>query len=341
MELIERYLQAIGRLLPRDKQEDIIKELRSSIYDALDDEGEGLPEDKEIVILLKEMGSPRDVAAAYYPTGQYLIGPALYPFFISVLKIVVVSVVSVQFAFLAISLLFSFNVEPISIMDEILGLFTIIPTVAGWVVLSFWLLQRAEIKQSELETEGEFNPYELPALEPAAEPVNRTEQILSIIARVIMLSFLLRFAQTGTWFRGEGFFENSVIEQFLPWIVATAVVGLGLDLLLLWRGRWERATRIGLVGYNLFCLGVLYLLLQGHNTLLAASGVAGMFTDVDQFIELIQARDPLAYLVIFRMGLSIATVVTVFETITSIYKLVRMRRDTPQTVSAGLVSANQ
>jgi hypothetical protein len=341
MELIERYLQAIGRLLPRDKQEDILKELRSSIYDALDDEGEGLPEDKEIVILLKEMGSPRDVAAAYYPTGQYLIGPTLYPFFVSGLKIVLVAVISVQLVFFAISFAFALDIQQTSIIEEGLGIFTVIPTVLGWVVLSFWLLQRAEIKQSELDPEGEFNPYELPQLEPIAEPVNRTEQILSVVARVIVLSFLLRFAQSGTWFRGEGFFENSVIEQYLPWIVATTVVGLGLDLLLLWRGRWERATRVGLVGYNLFCLGVLYLLLQGHNALLAASGVSGMLSDVDQFIALIQARDPLAYLVIFRMGLAIAAVVTLFETIGSLYKLIRMRRDTPRIVSAGLVSANQ
>ena len=77
MELIERYLQAIGRALPPAQRADILAELRSSLYDALESAAGGTAVEAQAAVLIKQMGPPQQVAAAYYPAGQYLIGPAL------------------------------------------------------------------------------------------------------------------------------------------------------------------------------------------------------------------------------------------------------------------------
>ena len=67
MELIERYLQEIGRHLPANKRADILSELRSSLDDSLEARTNGQPSEEAIVQIIKEMGAPRKVAASYYP----------------------------------------------------------------------------------------------------------------------------------------------------------------------------------------------------------------------------------------------------------------------------------
>jgi hypothetical protein len=89
MELLDRYLQAVKKHLPWDRQEDIIAELKANLESQLEDkEGElGRPLTKvEAEAWLKEMGLPIQVAARYLPQ-RYLIGPAVFPMYWYVLKL--------------------------------------------------------------------------------------------------------------------------------------------------------------------------------------------------------------------------------------------------------------
>jgi hypothetical protein len=61
MDLIERYLQAVKKHLPRERQDDIIAELRSNLEAQLEDKeaGPGRPLNaEEVEAWLKQMGSP-------------------------------------------------------------------------------------------------------------------------------------------------------------------------------------------------------------------------------------------------------------------------------------------
>jgi hypothetical protein len=89
MNLLDRYIQEVGRFLPRVKRRDIQAELRSSLVDTLEDRFGKEQSDDQVAELLKEFGNPREVAASYHPQGQYLIGPGLYPLFTMVAGIVV------------------------------------------------------------------------------------------------------------------------------------------------------------------------------------------------------------------------------------------------------------
>jgi hypothetical protein len=89
MHLIDRYLAAVGVLLPREQREDITAELRDALVSRGEEKeaevGRALTAEEESE-LLRGFGHPITVAARY-GRGQYLIGPELYPLYVLVLKI--------------------------------------------------------------------------------------------------------------------------------------------------------------------------------------------------------------------------------------------------------------
>jgi hypothetical protein len=99
MKLVERYLRAVRDFLPRGEQDDIINELSDSIQSRIEDEeaslGRPLVEAEEVAIL-KGLGHPMAVAARYRGDersvrfGRQLIGPELFPTYLTVLRINIV-----------------------------------------------------------------------------------------------------------------------------------------------------------------------------------------------------------------------------------------------------------
>ncbi|MDX1436678.1 MAG: hypothetical protein R3335_07705, partial [Anaerolineales bacterium] len=142
MELIERYLYEVGRRLPGGQRKDILNELRSSLEDSLDARSEGEPTEDDVVAVLQEMGSPKEVAASYAPEKQYLIGPNLYPIFKLVLGITFVAIIGAQL--LAIVVAFFLAGEPVNI-EQFLGILNSLPTALGFVVIVFFILDRLDV----------------------------------------------------------------------------------------------------------------------------------------------------------------------------------------------------
>ena len=89
MELLERYLQAVGFYLPKHKQDDIVRELSENLVSEMDDLAEAcgrpLTEDEQADILRRH-GHPM-VVAGRYQTRQHLIGPAFFPIYLFTLKL--------------------------------------------------------------------------------------------------------------------------------------------------------------------------------------------------------------------------------------------------------------
>ncbi len=87
LDLIERYLYAVRRELPATVAWDVTRELRSLIDDRLQELDGDAADVPQVTKLLKELGAPRKLARQYQPE-QGLIGPALYPLFMKVVRIV-------------------------------------------------------------------------------------------------------------------------------------------------------------------------------------------------------------------------------------------------------------
>jgi hypothetical protein len=103
MELVDRYLQAVRFWLPKTRrQEDLLAELgedlRSQIEDKESELGHALDKDG-ISEILKKCGAPMVVASRLGPR-RHLIGPALYPVYVFVLKMVLLWILVPAFIFI-------------------------------------------------------------------------------------------------------------------------------------------------------------------------------------------------------------------------------------------------
>ena len=90
MDLIDRYLAAVGVLLPQAQKADIIAELRDVLLNRREEKEATLGRPltrSENEALLKDFGNPLTVAGRY-GRQQYLIGPELYPIYVFSLRIV-------------------------------------------------------------------------------------------------------------------------------------------------------------------------------------------------------------------------------------------------------------
>ena len=88
MELLNRYLEAVRKQLPWERQDDIIAELRANLEAQLEDRqeevGHTLNAD-EAKAWVGQLPAPRTMAARYRPQ-QSLIGPALFPTYWAIVR---------------------------------------------------------------------------------------------------------------------------------------------------------------------------------------------------------------------------------------------------------------
>ena len=107
MKLLERYLQAVARCLPKARRDDIIEELRVNLLSQFEDReeelGHPLTVDEQAEILRRH-GNPTMVASSYgtsnlgFAFGVQLIGPELFPIYRNVLG----TIMSISLILLAI-----------------------------------------------------------------------------------------------------------------------------------------------------------------------------------------------------------------------------------------------
>src|ERR1700732_5176329 len=95
MQIVDRYLQSVKTCLPAAQADDIIKELSENISAQIEDKESELQRsltEPEVEVILKQHGHPRLVASRYRQEqrnvsfGRQIIGPALFPFYVRVLK---------------------------------------------------------------------------------------------------------------------------------------------------------------------------------------------------------------------------------------------------------------
>jgi hypothetical protein len=320
MNIIDRYLHEVGRFLPRKNREDILAELRSHLSDTLEERVQGEASEDDMVALLKETGSPRELASSYPDSRQYLIGPDLYPFFQMVAGIVLAAVIGAQL--LAFGVTYWVGEEIGSYWEALGGILTSVPAALGSVLIVFMILQHFGV-QPKLDDEP-WDPRTLPIIDED-ETIKKGERIFGIIAGSILLAVLSVFRdKLGIYlFPGGTFYPNPVLTQYLGWIILSLLASIGLDIYLLWQGRWTLASRIARIAVNLVSITVLVLLVQGHTAWLTAHGSNGFLVTVEN----LSAATPESFqnmsMAAFNLAFVVALIVTIIETCVLLYKLVR------------------
>ncbi len=199
-ELIERYLYAVTKRLPRTKREDVALELRGLVEDMLTERCQGrIPEERDIRVVLTELGTPQELYAQYDEDAEKcLIGQPYFSTYKFVLKVVLLSVTA-----------------GLTIANLILGLmeqqefFTV---VTGWlnslwnslfgafsfVTLLFAFFQRKGIRLSE-----SFDFDNLPPVPKHSREISKWESIAGICFDVIfVVLFLLTPEVFSVWTDG-------------------------------------------------------------------------------------------------------------------------------------------
>jgi hypothetical protein len=140
MDVIESYFRTLRIFLPRDQRDDIIRELseevRSQVAEKESALGRPLNTDEQVAII-GQYGHPLRLAARYRPQ-RYLIGPIIFPYYWTVLKVVLGIIATVHLVGAAVMIA---NGAGLSAMGAVLE--NAIATglkALGWItVLAAWM----------------------------------------------------------------------------------------------------------------------------------------------------------------------------------------------------------
>jgi hypothetical protein len=192
-DLLDRYLQAVGFWLPRAQKQDILAEISEDLHSQIEDResevGRSLT-DSEVADILKKRGRPILVAGQFLPQ-RSLIGPALYPVYIFVLKIVALCyVIPWLLVWFGILLFHRAGVAThfASEWHSLGSLWTIVFTQFGIITLIFAAIDRVSVK---VPCVSDWDPRKLPKVKVETNTKRRANAIAGLVFAVLGLLWLL------------------------------------------------------------------------------------------------------------------------------------------------------
>lgn len=248
MELIDRYIYAVTKRLPKRQREDIDKELRSLFDDMISERcAKRAPDKSDIESIINELGDPARLAAKYRDDKGYLIGPDYYYTYMYLLRIVVAAV-----AF-GTGLAATINIIASGQTDIAEGISEIIASVISgafqgfaWLTVIFAINERFLNKKVDLKKDG-WNVSELPEIPKKEETIKPADPVAGIIFSIIFLvifSFGSRLFGIYS-FNGDGtlsiipVFSDDGILKFIPFIIALCCLSILKESMKLIIGRWN------------------------------------------------------------------------------------------------------
>ncbi len=258
-DLLERYLQAIGEHLPAASHDDVLAELRANLQAQIDDRAEELNRpltDTEVAGILKEHGRPILVAARYLPQ-QYLIGPAIFPYYLATLRRAAPFVLVIAFLAQSSRLLDVHN--PSELIGGILGaLGQLIPDLilfAFWVTLAFVIAEFVYRQNHAKPFDLTWDPNKLPAIKQPVKGKSRAARIADLVLHCLWIAYVLEIPRHPFLILGPSEIWLSMFSvTFAPtWytyyilLIALLLVQLVTKILALNQGldRWQ--PKLGLV----------------------------------------------------------------------------------------------
>jgi hypothetical protein len=226
--LIARYIFAVSKRVAPKLRTEVQRELESLISDMLDERcGDILPTDKDIRIVLMELGTPDELAAKYVgEEHQALISGMYYFAYKRVLKIVVLIVALVVFFSGCLAIGLEGVTDPLAlfirVMQLIGGIFAGSFIAAAIVTLVFAILERSN---EPLDGGDFFSSLPYPPQE--SNEIKPYEPISGIVFVVIITVILLGFPQIIALWRENApsvpLFNTEVLRSLWAPIVIMAI----------------------------------------------------------------------------------------------------------------------
>ncbi len=266
--MIERYIYAATRQLPRRSREDVSRELQGLIDDMLLERcGDLTPTEKDIRVVLTELGSPRELYEKYDENSQKcLIGQPYCSTYLVVLK---VAMICGGFG-LTLSSIILQVLEPkpwyTAVWDWFWMLWAGLLQGFSVVTLLFAFFYRKNVKLEE-----PFNFDDLPAVPKKNEEIPRWESIVGIAFSVV---FAVLFLTVPEWicifYKNEAWipmFDGGVMQSTWYIILALTLVGLLREIVKLTEKRYNRRVLMVTIGCNSISAALAIWWLTAHDLL--------------------------------------------------------------------------
>lgn len=246
LDLIERYIYAATKRLPKKQREDVAQELRGLIDDMLNERcKEVTPTEKDVRIVLTELGTPQELAAQYDEDAKKcLIGQPYYSTYKFILKIVLLAAAGgITIANLMLQM-----IEPQAwfaaitgwldmVYNSLLAAFTIVT-----VLFAYFYHKGVQITEP-------FNFDNLPPVPKRTQEISKWECIAGIVFCVIFAVVFLAVPQImGFYIDRNGLripmFSVSALRETWYIIILFAVCGIVRESVQLLEGRYNRCVQV-------------------------------------------------------------------------------------------------
>jgi hypothetical protein len=311
MDLVDRYVHAVKRHLPAAQQDDIVNELTDDILSQITDKeaalGRSLDEAEQDAVL-RQYGHPYLLAMRYQPK-QYLIGPALFPFFYPAMKIAMGLAFGVQ-VILAFSIGLAQN-APERILPRILEFPEVAIQVFFWVTVSFAV---ADYFQAKLNLFDKWSPRTLPRVNTTTRSPKRTSLVVEMVANVLFLAWwvtiptypFLLLGPAAAFLSFSPSWSRLYVVMFVPPLVSM-LTAVGI----LVRPSWTWLSRLRPLAVHLATLFVLSVAINAGNLMVAVK-------DTPNLSRLVKGINDVTTLV-----LVVITLITMVQLVVEAVRLVR------------------
>lgn len=268
-ELVTRYISQVSRRLPRKDRDDVARELNSLLRETLeareDEVGHPLSP-AATAIVLKEFGSPDEISKQYSPRPNYLIGPKLFPVFLLTVKAVVGGSFGLAGLVTAVSVIFGKVANPWAVAGSFAEIFFHLAySLLTAAVVVFAILERFGPEEIKEFSGTDWDPFDLPESDERQE-ISMFGTYFNIYGVIVLMLWFNFFPD---WVgmlviqgeSGSNFVTLAEMGITLPLIFINLwwLADLGLNLLLIKRGRWTADTHwfralLGFAGAAIFGL---------------------------------------------------------------------------------------
>ncbi len=313
-ELIERYIYQVSTYLPYNQKEDIKNELRSIIEDMLEERCKDvLPSDKDIRVVLAELGTPDEVGAQYglgkqksLISGIYLIKYKLF------LKILLVAVAIGLLISAVLNIILNGNNFTSEIYNLILGLISLGLSLVGATTIAFALLEKNSINIEEFKIDN------LPPVPKKEEKISIIESVISIVFNVLfvviliaapnLIEFNVAFESTSV-----SVFNIEYIRSIWGIILLVGVAGVLDDIIKIIDVRYTKRVMITNIITNSISIITFFLMFNGNKIL------------TPEFLDFANKTDATAaYINFFPL---ICAIFFTIDIITTVYRTIKAEKN--------------
>ncbi|TCI33495.1 hypothetical protein EVJ29_13930 [Exiguobacterium sp. SH4S7] len=265
MNLRDVYIAEVTSRIPESMREDVALELESTIDDMTGDD----PSEKALLEALRQLGDPNILAARYANRPLHLIGPALFPGYVSILKTVLPIAITLSIILATIAYLADANVESSWVQFIVQGLvqissaiFEVVIQTFFWITLVFFIIERAS-PEGDVPL-SKWSPEKLKNVKPRTKFIPLSSIVFDFVMVVVLM---MLYVNTDQWIRlsidGETFplINPEILDRFFPFVIALAVFDIGIGVYK-WVARyWTKPLALWNVALNVLWIGVTALIL--------------------------------------------------------------------------------